>query len=363
VTETTIGSAHAISYDDARAKAAQLRRLVLQGQDPVKVRRAERAARTTWGEAAMEWLALHPSWSIARRRNAERALLNHGTALVAQAIAHMDVNMIEAAIKSIWADYQNQGRRTLGIWERMLDYARHKGYRTGDNPAAWKGNMEFRFPDKPSRTKHFASMPYTEVPDFIRRLRMRQARRATSAAALEFVILTASRSGEVLGMTWDEVDLPNRLWTIPAQRTKTRTEHRVPLSDRAMAILAHQREYNPAADHVFPGRNGVALQQATMRLLLVNMGVAVTVHGFRSSFRDWAGDCTDFYRENIEECLAHSVGNQVEQAYRRLRALEKRRVIMVAWAAYCDGQSPATSAHAPLLPSQRSDPPTDEASA
>jgi integrase len=183
-------------------------------------------------------------------------------------------------------------------------------------------------------------MPYVDVPEFIKRLRIRQTR-ATSAVALEFLILTATRSGEVLGAQWSEFDLEKRIWTIPATRMKTKREHRVPLSDRAMELLVRQKEYSTSDQYVFTGYNTkynrVRLDNKSMRMLLWTMGVQVTVHGFRSSFRSWSAEQTHFDFYLLELCLAHAVGSEVVRAYLRGDALEKRRVIMEAWAQYVNG--------------------------
>jgi integrase len=206
--------------------------------------------------------------------------------------------------------------------------------RNGDNPANWRGMMEYRFPrSKKIINNHYTAMAYSQVPGLMRALVVRQVRSA-GAMALQFLILTAARTGEVLRMKWDEVDWDQRLWTLSAMRTKQGRPHQVPLSDQAIAILQARHERTRSV-YVFSGYKRSQLSDKSMLHVLKAVGVKVTVHGCRSSFRDWCGDETEFAREHVESCLGHAVGNGTEQAYRRSTALEKRRVIMDAWASYC----------------------------
>jgi integrase len=215
----------------------------------------------------------------------------------------------------------------------ILDAARASGLRTGENPARWRGHLDALLPAmrKVARVQHFAALPYGATGAFMADLRQQQG---IMMRALEFAVLTATRSGEVLGAQWSEIDLEQKVWTIPAPRTKARREHRVPLSDAAMAVLAQMAAIK-MNKHVFPGRrgplSGVMLQQALKRMGRDD----VTVHGFRSTFRDWAGNETTFPREVCEHALAHVTGDATEQAYRRGDALAKRRELMDAWADYC----------------------------
>ncbi len=216
----------------------------------------------------------------------------------------------------------------------MLDYAKARGYRNGDNPARWKGGLEALLPKPQKRVQHLAAMDYRDVPAFLVELRKHQE--ATIAAALEFHILTATRSGEALNARWSEIDFDNKLWTVPAQRMKAGMEHVVPLSQRVVAILQEMAKRRQS-EYVFAGyRAGKPLWGSCLLQVLHRLGHKVTVHGFRSTFRDWCGDCTHYPREIAEAALAHTVGDQTERAYRRLSALEKRRELMDAWANYCE---------------------------
>jgi integrase len=216
------------------------------------------------------------------------------------------------------------------MFERMLDLAKARGLRAGDNPASWRGNMEYRFPRQPNiDPNHYAAMDYLELPDFLSKLRTRQVR-SSAARALEFLILTASRTGEVLNMTWEEIDWENKFWLLAAARTKQGRAHRVPLSVKTMELLAVRQQCRNSSPYVFLG-NG----HKSMVWVLRDMKQTVTVRGFRSTFRDWCGNETEFAREYVEECSGHLVGNATERAYRRSDALEKRRVIKQAWCEYC----------------------------
>jgi integrase len=197
---------------------------------------------------------------------------------------------------------------------------------------------EYRFPKVRGMNRgHFAALPYEQMPEFMGALRKKQAR-SIGAIALEYVILTACRSGEALGITWSEIDLDKQTWTIPAQRMKGGREHVVPLCKRAMELLTLQRQYSSGSAFVFTGTNQTRMADVSMRSVLSCMKVKTSVHGFRSTFRDWAGDLTHFQREHVEACLAHQVGSDVERAYRRQSALDKRREIMEAWSVYCAGE-------------------------
>jgi integrase len=237
-------------------------------------------------------------------------------------------------LKPIWITKAETASRLRGRIEKVLDAAKAKGFRSGENPARWRGHLDHLLP-RPSKLSrgHHAAMPYEEVAEFIGKLRANQS---LGALALELCILTAARSGEILGMRWSEVDLNKAVWTVPAHRMKAGREHRVPLANGAATIL-RQLWKSRTGDFVFPGNvREKPLSSMAMEMVLRRMNIQnATVHGFRSSFRDWAGNVSSFPREIVETALAHVIGDKAEQAYRRSDALEKRRKLMEAWSAYC----------------------------
>jgi len=237
-----------------------------------------------------------------------------------------------------------------GRIEAILDWATVAGYRTGDNPARWSGHLEYLLAaPRKRRVKHLAAMPWRDVPAFMAELR---AVDSVAARALEFTILTVGRTGEVRGAIWDEVDPDGpdgrAVWTVPGERTKSGREHRVPLSPRCVQILKQVRSFARQGEHVFPGIKGGLGESAFLKLLKSLGHADVTVHGFRSSFRDWAGEATNFPREVCEAALAHATGDRVERAYRRGDALEKRRKLMQAWSDYCARPAPMGATVTPL---------------
>jgi integrase len=235
------------------------------------------------------------------------------------------------ALKPIWLSKPETASRVRGRIERVLDAAKAKGLRTGENPARWRGHLDLLLPRRPKVAKnHHAALPFADIKGFMSDLSMRSA---AAARALEFTILTAARSGETLGMTWSEIDFDRALWTVPPERMKSGLEHEVPLSKRAVALLrAVQPMRCQPGQPVFQGGNGKKLSNMSMAMLLRRVGWRdVTVHGFRSTFRDWAGETTSFEREVIEMALAHTIESKTERAYRRGRSLEKRRKLMEAW--------------------------------
>jgi integrase len=341
-TETGLDMASAVSLSQAKSKAQGMRKQIAAGVCPIHAKRTERASQVTFKEAADGWIETHkPSWKPgvdgkdgSRMKNAKLVLFHHGAPLANKPIADITPDVIQTTLEKLWARAPYQGRRTLRMWSRVLDYAKAKGMRQGDNPADWKGNMEYRFARRRAKDgRHHPALPYEDLPAFIRELRQRQIR-GISATCLEFTILTCARTSEVLGMQWSEVDWEKRTWTVPKERMKAGKEHVVPLSNRAIEILKRQRELS-SGEYVFEGYNRTRLADRSLRSVMNYMKARFTVHGFRSTFRDWAGNETSFQREHIEECLAHQVGNDVERAYRRSTALEKRRVILQTWAAYC----------------------------
>jgi integrase len=251
----------------------------------------------------------------------------------------IDTEAVLSVLKPLWTRAPETASRLRGRIEAVLDAARARGHidRNEANPARWRGHLDKLFPKRAKLTRgHHAAMPYSEVPAFVAGLR---ERRATAARALEFCILTATRSGETLKASWDEIDFAAKIWTVPAGRTKAGREHRVPLPDRTITIL-REMEAGRTSAFVFPGqRRGRPLSPMGFEMLLRRINSPYTTHGFRSSFRDWAGNETHFPRELAEHALAHVLGDKAEQAYRRSDALQRRRELMDAWANYCEGEA------------------------
>jgi integrase len=333
-----LGSLTAVTLAEAREKALACRRLRLAGIDPIEDRRAGAikaaldAARTmTFKQCAEAYVAAHRAgW-----RNPKHAA-QWATTLDAyvypvfgdQPVQAIDTGFVMRAVEPIWTAKPETASRVRGRIESVLDWATARNYRQGENPARWRGHLENLLParSKVRRVEHHAALPYAEIGAFMAELR---ARDGVAARALEFAILTAARTGEVIGATWAEFDLQDRLWTIPAERMKAGREHRVPLSAPALAILQALPKGEPS-DRVFP------LSQMALLMTLRRMGRGdLTVHGFRSTFRDWAAERTGFPAEVAEMALAHTVADKVEAAYRRGDLFAKRRQLAEAWAKFC----------------------------
>jgi integrase len=258
-------------------------------------------------------------------------------------VRDIDTAAVIKAIEPIWLSKTETASRTRGRIESVLDWARVRGFREGDNPARWKGHLEHLLPakSKVAPVEHHAALPYAQIGAFIAELRQQEG---IAARALEFAVLTAARSGEVIGMRWDERDLAERLWVVPPERMKAAKEHRVPLSDRALAILDEMekiREFRPSK-YVFQGlKDGAPLSNMALLMLLRRMGhPEMTVHGFRSTFSDWCAERSAFPAEVREMALAHAVSDKVEAAYRRGDVFEKRRQLAVAWERYIVTRQP-----------------------
>ena len=246
-------------------------------------------------------------------------------------VAEVGTTHVLQILEPMWRSKSETASRVRGRIETILDAAKARGYREGENPARWRGHIAQILPARARLTRgHHKAMPYESVPTFFAALHQREA---IAALALEFTILTAARTGEVIGAKWDEIDLDKAVWTIPAHRMKAGKEHRVPLSLRAVEILKSTQELRK--EGLFPTARGCALSGMAMAMLLRRIGVDVTVHGFRSSFRDWCAECTGYAHEVAEMALAHTIDNKVERAYRRGDLFEKRRRLMDDWAAYC----------------------------
>jgi integrase len=351
-TDLGLGPYPDVTLADAREKALALRRQRLDGRDPITERRAnrqqaalERARTITFRQATQQYYAAHrDGWRSALHAQVWLQSMRDYTwpvigDLPVQAV---DTGLILRALRPVWSERTETAKRVRGRIEAVLDYAASLGYRQGDNPARWKGHLEHSLA-KPSRVapvEHFAALPYAELPAF-----MPTIQNSIPGYALRFLILTAARAGEVIGATWDEIDLAERTWTIPAARMKASRDHRVPLSDAAMAIVQEMAGIR-CNEYVFPGQRG-HLSRSTFGDMLRRMHRRdITVHGFRSTFSQWAAERTNYQFEVRELALAHNVGSAVERAYQRSDLFDRRRKLMDDWAKFC--AQPATGDVVPL---------------
>lgn len=339
-----------LTLSQARDVAAIYRLKVKAGIDPLDERENEAAEKAAAAHAAKAkavsfksvaetYIAANEaSWRNDKHRQQWR---NTMSTYVYPVIGNLPVGDVATGhvleiIEPLWKSKPETASRVRGRIETVLDAAKARGYREGENPARWRGHIAQILPARSRLTRgHHKAMPYADIPAFLIHLRAKQA---VAALALEFTILTAARTGEVIGATWDEVDLEKAIWTIPATRMKAGREHRVPLSDRAVEVL---KSLTPLSQsHVFVGNRG-KMSSMAMAMLLRRMGHDSTVHGFRSAFRDWAAEYTGYPHEVCEMALAHTIENKAEAAYRRGDLFEKRRRLMSDWAVYCAHTIPA----------------------
>jgi integrase len=332
--EMGLGAYPTVTLAKARAKAAACRATVEAGGDPLADK--DKEAEPTFAEASDRYIAsIESEWRNAKHKYQWEQTLgpSYCAAIRDKRVSEIDTSDVLKVLTPIWGEKNETAARLRGRIERVLDYSRVKGWRDGENPARWRGHLRNTLPKRQKLQRgHLPAMPYAKVPAFLQRIRGAEA---LAARALEFTILTATRSGEVLGATWSEIDLDRKVWSIPKERMKAGQAHSVPLSGRAVELLSALKEA-ATGDYVFPGeKSGKPLSNMSMAMFMRRLKVTdVTVHGFRSSFRDWCGDATTFPRELAEAALAHHVGSEVERAYRRADALEKRRKLMQAWADY-----------------------------
>tara|TARA_R110000868_G_scaffold411742_1_gene708448 strand:+ start:197 stop:1423 length:1227 start_codon:yes stop_codon:yes gene_type:complete len=344
-----LGPVSLISLQDARQKAQDARRLLLDGIDPIQQRKALKTAQAldgaksiTFADAALKYIDSHKSgWKNAKHAAQWQSTLETYAFPVfgKLPVGTVDVGFVIRALEPIWSDKPETASRLRGRIESVLDWAKVRGYREGENPARWKGNLDHLLParSKVRKVKHHAALPYSEVADFLNKLRQQTG---VAARAFEFAILTASRTSETLNAVWSEVDLEKKVWTIPGERMKAGQEHRVPLSDRAIEILqsvGQQFGFNPDRP-VFPGQRikKPLSNMAFLAILRRMKRTDITAHGFRSTFRDWVAEKTAYPHEVAEMALAHSVSNKVEAAYRRGDLFDKRRALMDSWARECE---------------------------
>ncbi len=346
--EIGLGGFPDTSLSEARDKATEKRSLLAKGTDPLKEKRAEverqkleQAKVMTFRQCATAYIAAHSKgW-----RNAKHAaqwpstLETYAYPVFGDiAVAEVDVALVTKVLEPIWATKTETARRVRGRIESVLDWAAARKYRTGENPARWRGHLEklLAEPSKIQKVEHHAALPYEQIGAFFAELKTREG---MAALAFQFLILTATRTSETINAQWREFDLQAKVWTIPAERMKANREHRVPLSPQATAILAGlaQEGSNQPDAFVFHAKNKArALSNMALLALLKRMGRDdLTAHGFRSTFRDWAAEATNFPRDVAEMALAHSIGDKVEAAYRRGDLFEKRSKMMTAWGNYC----------------------------
>jgi integrase len=333
--EMGLGGGRDISLADARELAARARAALRDGRDPLAERMAARAIPTFRQMADEVISSLEGGWRNAKHRNQWRTSLDVSCKdlheVPVDAITTQDVLTV---LKPLWTRLPETASRVRGRIEKVLDAAKAKGFRTGENPGRWRGNLDHLLPKRQKLSRgHHKALAYSEVSNFIARLRERPS---VAALCLEFTILTAARRGEALGARWDEIDLERGLWTVPAARMKNGRQHRVPLCGRARDILESMKLVG-TGEYIFPGlKPGRPLSAMVLQRAVRRMKVEATVHGFRSAFRDWAAEATDVANEVAEMALAHTIPNGVERAYRRGNLLDKRRALMEAWAAFCD---------------------------
>jgi len=338
-----LGSYRTFSLAEARLRARKARQAIADGTDPIDAKRAERTAQAleaarliTFEAATRQYFDQHErKWRNARHRaQFLSSLRQYAFPKIGRLpVAAIDTGLVLKCVEPIWADKTATAARVRGRIESVLDWCTVRGYRTGDNPARWKGHLAEVLPapgaQKPKQ--HHAALPYAEVPSFMAALR---AHTGISARALEFTILTSSRTNETLGAVWPEIDLAAKTWTVPATRMKAQKEHRVPLSPRAIEILESlpRETGNP---HVFIGARRANLDEMELRRALRRVRADGSPHGFRSSFRDWAAERTAYPHHVIEMALAHTVGTAVERSYLRSDLYDLRRRLADEWARFC----------------------------
>jgi integrase len=339
-----LGPLHTVSLAEARDAALQCRKLRLEGLDPIESRKDERMALKLEAVKSISFKACAEQYIEAHKaewKNEKHAwqwsngLQKHIYPVFGDvAVGKVNKHLVLEALEPIWHSMTTTAARLRGRIERILDWAKFRGYREGENPAAWKGNLEHTLPapKKISKTKHLPSLPYKEIQRFWQKL---SERPDAASPLLKFTILTAVRTNESLYGKWDEIDFENAMWIIPGERMKMSVEHRVPLSPPALAILKEQLEKR-SCDYIFPGaKEGEPFSNMAMLMLARRIeGKQIPVHGFRATFGDWTAECTDAPREVADQALAHQLKNKVQAAYFRSDLFERRKKLMNEWAVY-----------------------------
>lgn len=331
--EMGLGSLSVVSLADARQLAQEARTLLARRIDPIEARRSGSQSEITFGQLADDYVdAMEPQFRNAKHVAQWRSTLSdtYCKRLRSRPVDAVSVDDVLAVLRPIWSTTPETASRLRGRIERVLDSARARGLRSGENPARWRGHLDHLLPRRKGLVRgHHAAMPFADLPSFMSEVR---ASESMSALALEFTILTAARTGETIGAMWSEIK--DDVWIIPAERMKAKREHRVPLTARVVEILATTRQRG--SEWCFPGHDRrKPLSNMAMLELVRGLRPGLTVHGFRSTFRDWAGDATGFPRDLVELALAHAIEDRTEAAYRRSDALDRRRKLMEAWARYC----------------------------
>ncbi|MEO6610490.1 MAG: integrase arm-type DNA-binding domain-containing protein [Aestuariivirga sp.] len=345
--EMGIGSLSQVTLAEARKRALNALQKIASGVDPLDDKIALKRAGQTFGSFADAYLELHRDKfkSETHIHQWEKTLSDYCASLRGIAIADVDTEAVLKVLRPLWQEIPETASRIRGRLEAILDAAKAQELRSGDNPARWKGHLKAVLPARRRLTRgHHAALPYGELPAFMDQL---HAKQSTAALALEFCVLNATRTSETLNCVWGEIDLAKGVWVIPAKRMKAGYEHRIPLSSQALEILHQLYDARPSQNaHVFPGsKAGKPLSNMSMAAVLKRMQRKdITVHGFRSTFRDWASEQTSFPNETCEHALAHRISDKAEASYRRGDQFEKRKALMEAWATYCKGAGVAGNA-------------------
>ena len=344
--EMGLGALHTVTLAEAREKALAQRKLLLDGVDPLAAKQASEVQRKlaeasviTFDTAATSYIASHRAgWK--NEKHAEQwtnTLTTYASPVFGSLpVADITTPLVLRVLEPIWTTKTETASRVRGRVEKILDWCKTQGYRTGDNPAAWRGHLEnlLSAPQKTKKVEHHPALPWREIGAFMQALRTMPG---AAALATEFIILTNCRTSEAIEARWSEIDTVEKRWTIPAARMKAAKEHTIPLSDAALAVLQRLKAETKEGEFVFPGgKKNTPLSNMACLALLKRMGRSdLTVHGFRSSFRDWAGEATAHPREVIEHAMSHQLKDKAEAAYQRGSLLERRRVLMADWANYC----------------------------
>jgi integrase len=351
--EMGLGSAAVVTLDAARERAVECRRMREQGIDPIGARQdarrqasLDKAKSVTFKDAAAAYMAAHRAgWRNEKHAGQWTATLaTYAYPVIGELSAQaIDTALVMKVLEPLWTTRAETASRLRGRIESILDWARVRGYRSGENPARWRGHLDHLLPAraKVQRVQHHNALAYADVPAFMGTLR---AREGTRARALEFLILTAARTGEVIDAKWSEIDLSNAAWVIPAGRMKSGREHRVPLAARALEIL---KALPCEGEYVF-ARGNQALSDRALINLFRGMHPDAVVHGFRSAFRDWCAEQTAYPNHVVEQALAHTITNAVERAYRRGDLFDKRRRLMADWSAFCSQPAAVGSKVVPM---------------